>query len=447
MKIFPFLCTLLLVLAQSALAVDYGDLYDDATLTQWQASFEQDLVWNFHNAVFPNLTPEEKRALRHVKIDVPLRGEKRQVFEFYTDGTRVVMPVLSLRFFGDLALAYAWLNEHGYNLETIQQYVGMIHSRSAERFAGRQYPRPLDALQIPADARQNAKVVDSFDKTFASAMIFILCHELGHIYHQHPGYDKDHLPEALATIAQANEAEADRFAVEIMRRMGDIPAGTLLWFASAVSAHPHRVDFASEKEWQDYRRGDTHPLTADRLDSLSTAIDKAALDFAQKQDNPAAGLTRVQDIAANIREVADILKGEGIHRLFRAQSATTEPTMLAPRRSMAFSMETGNEPAADTPFSGVFEGELSSHVNKESIPIRVVLQRKGDMVVGNYTYALFAGKVRGVVEDRTIYLDWTERGVRGKAKFKLNEDGKSFTGTWGNDESRDNGGSWSGKPQ
>src|SRR5688572_21276513 len=90
-----------------ALGIDFGDLYDDATLKKWQPSFEEDILWNFKNAILPKLTPEEKAVLRNVKIEVPLRGKERGVFEFYASGTTVTMPALSLRFFGDLSIAYA----------------------------------------------------------------------------------------------------------------------------------------------------------------------------------------------------------------------------------------------------------------------------------------------------------------------------------------------------
>jgi hypothetical protein len=434
------LCIILVACFNVSVASTFSNLYDEDTLKHWQSSFQEDVVWNFEHGILPHLTPEEKRQLRNVKIEFPLRGKRADVFEFYTQEGRVFMPVLAMRFFGDIALAYAWLDENGYNVSTVLQYVGMIHYRPADEFPGKQYPRPLDALQIPANARDSSRVLDAMGKCFTTAMTFVLCHELGHIYHKHPGYG------VASTQARANEAEADQFAVEIMRRLGTLPVGASFWFLTAASVEGHRVDFGSDKEWESYLRERTHPLTADRMESLATAMEKAAPDFARTQNDPVQGLVLARSIANEITKVAQNLKDERIHMAYRAQSAGTKVEMLAPRRSVAFSVDgVPDERFPDVPFNGVYDCEIRTAGINVPLNLRIVLRRKGDKVIGAYSYSGVTGTVKGNVTRTTLEFEWIEADARGSGSFESAKDGKSFIGGWGSGASKDSGGTWSAK--
>lgn len=421
----------LLLVATIAGAGGYGDLYDDATLQKWQPVFAEDIVWNYRNAILPKLTPEEKERLRNVRIEFPLRGPEEDVFEFFAGNGKVVLPVLSLRFFGDLALASAWLNENQYNGQTVSQYVGMIHFRRREDFPGRRYPDPLTALRIPGDARNDPAVADAFGKVFSSGVIFILCHELGHLVHEHPGY-----AGVSAQQAQLNEAQADRFAVEIMRRLGVVPAGIVLWFANTAT-----------REAEGQKGARTHPLSAARIESLAAGLEKAAPDFARAESDPARAAIIVRTIAAQVRTIAGVLGDEEIHRMLRHQGATTGLKDLAPRRTIELAAPQGAGSPAGVPFDGVYHCRFKAKVSRDVFDLRLVLRRHGDKVTGEYTYAIFSGKVLGFVRGQTLDLAWTEGGATGKARFQSDQSGGSFTGTWGDATSPDNGGTWSGKRQ
>ena len=423
-------------------AKDLGTLYDNALLKKWQPDFKEDIVWNFENVILPKLTPEEKGKLRDVKIEVPLRGQRGDPFEFYAVDGVVNLPAMSLRFFGDLSLAYAWLNENHYNVGTVQQYIGMVYYRTNTFFSGGLYPRPLDALQIPADARNDKRVADSLNKMFTSATIFILCHELGHVYYRHPGNTGVRME-----ISRANEAQADAFAIELMRRIGVIPVGAPFWFGAAACVEAHRVDFPSAEDWQKYlMETNSHPLTADRIESLAAAIEKGAPDFARTQDDPERGLTLTRYVTGQMRIVGEVLKDEDIHKLFRFQSSTTDVAMLAPRRGTAFEVRKTDEKFSDEPFSGVFDCTFGSKINHQEISLRLVMRRNGQRINGEYSYGVSAGTVSGYVEDEKMLFEWQEGGVVGKGRFNW-KDGGTFTGTWGNKDSRDDGGDWTGKRQ
>ena len=435
------LLSVVLALTSQAAESPFGQLYDEATLKKWQSSFEEDLVWNFRNAILPALTRDEKRALSGVKIEVPLRGKNEGLFEFYADGEKVVMPALALRFFGDLSMAYAWLNKNNYNVGTVQQYVGMLTYRPAKDFSGSRYPRPYDALQIPSNARDDASVLNTMEETFTQAMIFILCHELGHIYYHHPGYIGISMSEA-----RANETEADKFAIEVMRRLHKVPAGAMFWFATATCAERHRASFATDEQYQEDLRDRTHPLTAERIEALAAAIDEAAPDFALGYRDPTKGLVQTHYVASEVRKIGQVLRDEDVHGLFRQQSMTTEVKMLAPRRETAFTAAASAESFPNEAFSGIFRSAYSSYQSGEAIDLWLILRRKGDRVTGDYTYGVRAGRVSGVVlRGKLLKLEWTEGSSSGKATMVWGGDDKSFAGVWGNGDSEVNGGVWSGK--
>lgn len=69
-------CLLWAASVQAAAPHNFADLYDDATLRYWQPGFQRDFVWNFENAVLPYLPPDDKKRLRGVKIEFPLRGDE-----------------------------------------------------------------------------------------------------------------------------------------------------------------------------------------------------------------------------------------------------------------------------------------------------------------------------------------------------------------------------------
>ena len=441
MKTF-LVCLLLTLVARAEVpSPRFTDLYDDALLNKWQASFEEDITWNYKNVILPKLTRAEKAKLDNVKILFPLKGAGQEPFEFYAANGSVFIPVLSLRFFADLMLATAWLERSGYTSETVQQYVGMLRYSDKSTFKGGIFPRPLDALGIPANVRDDKRVMQTFNNAYSSAMIFLLCHELGHVVHNHPGYIGVDTADT-----RANEAQADSFALEVMRRIGVVPAGAMFWFVNLTRFEQHRSDVSSDKEWKKVLDARTHPLTSDRLERLAALMEKSAPDFARTQSDTAKGLLLVRSIAAQIRVVSQTLTNQGIHRLYREQALTTKPEMLAPRRTLAYEAVAASGGKFDElPFNGEFVCTLASGVNKQSIDQKMLLSRNSNKVVGEYSHATISGRIAGTVDGKTLNLDWFEGRAAGKGAFIWNDADKSFTGTWGDRQSRTDGGSWDGK--
>jgi hypothetical protein len=237
------------------------------------------------------------------------------------------MPAISLLFFEELCIAYAWLQVNGYRLETVEEYVTMLKYKNQRAFGGR-YPPPLDALGIPANAVQDSRVDDLSLRFRNTAYAFILGHELGHIRHQHAGYDG--MPPAEA---QAHEMQADAFGLDLMRRVSEIPMGAMIFFQTAVYYFENRADFPSDAAWQAYlARAATHPLSADRLQALSKGISASADDFAGGQPRRAAAIETVRFIGDRFAVFAAFLNDPQLQRAMRAQAERSSPAALRPRR-------------------------------------------------------------------------------------------------------------------
>jgi hypothetical protein len=431
----------LTLLAGAAKAGNIDSLYDDATLKYWQPIYAKGLNSNLENVIFPNLTEEERQRLAGVRIDVPLRVQDQEPFAYYTSGTPWVITIsaASLKFFDDFCVAIAWLQANGYSMETASDYVTMLKYRAVGALGGR-YPLPLDALQIPGNALDDQRVNTIANRVFDEAIFFVLLHELGHVLHRHPGYG----PDVTRAEARANEAAADGFALDLMQRIESEPTGMTFWFVMAGHMSDGRGDFATEADYEQYLANATHPLTGDRVAALADRFVAAADTFARNESDPAAGLERIQWIADQLQQIADLLNDPGYQALVANRGRSMTPAMLAPRRSDELP---GAGAAAATAglaaFHGTYQGEFSDDTG--SLPINTVLRRNGDQVTGEFYYGGGAGQVVGLVQDGTFYFQWQEGNATGYGYLQTDDDGRTVSGRWGRGESMDNGGTWRGE--
>ncbi|MFC1863100.1 hypothetical protein ACFL1Z_04050 [Thermodesulfobacteriota bacterium] len=315
-------------------AKDLSTLYSQDTLSYWQTRYPKNIQHNFLNVIMPILNSNEKNILSSTKLVFPLIGEHGgDPLEFYSyfdqSGPKVAMPILSIKFFDDLAIAYAWLWVNRYSIETVSDYVATLKYNDHNKFHLSKYPQPLDALNIPRNALENSDVDDLSQKILKSAMIWILNHELGHIYHRHPGYG----PDVSAEQAQKNEEQADRFATELMRRIGVAPIGMANFFTVASHWWSNRGDFTSDQAWRYYLENKTHPLTAGRLKMLAQDIQESAKVFVRKEPNYPSALQGVLNASGDISKIAKLLEDTKLQRSIRAKAMciTELGLSLAPR--------------------------------------------------------------------------------------------------------------------
>ncbi|MCP3871880.1 MAG: hypothetical protein GY699_01800, partial [Desulfobacteraceae bacterium] len=259
-----------------------------------------------------NLTPKERRAIGKVNLTFPLIVPKQNApINFYaTNQPRgILMPILSVKLFDDVAIASAWLMFNGYSQNTVYDYMSIIKYNNPKSFPGHRYPLPLKALQIPANALKDSRVDSLSQQILKSAIVFILAHELGHLRYNHPGYD---IP---LDQARKNELEADDFALELMRRIGVPPFGMTHFFLTAFYMSVHRGDFSSDKEWEIYlREKSTHPLSPGRIRGLTSKLRKHRRAFARTQPDLNKGIKQINYIALQLDGIADILGDKKIQK-------------------------------------------------------------------------------------------------------------------------------------
>jgi len=273
-----------------------------------------------------NGSDAELRGLRRVQTKLPLADPNGSPLNFYSQGNSVFMPVLSLLFLEDICTAYAWLDRHGYNLETIDEYCAMLQYLPASAWPGGRLPPPLQALGIPAGAVDEPEAGQLGLRLRNSAYAFVMAHELGHVLMGHPSYDKVSMEQA-----RANEAAADAFALRVLEAAAEVPMGAVLYFQSASYMMPNPGLFAargqSQADWEEaMRTWITHPLTSDRLEAIGLQLDERA-----NRTNAPTDRETLTYISARVGEIAETLSDKDLQQCMAVAAGRANPSDLSPR--------------------------------------------------------------------------------------------------------------------
>lgn len=320
------LIILLMLIPLAVSASKFSNLYDESTLSYWQGRYPKNVKYNFYEVILKALTPAERQSLGQVELRFPLIL-KDNPLGFYADSQNRIlyMPIMGIKFLDDLSIANAWLVRNGFTMDSVYFYISMMKYNDPSRFPGGRYPPPLKALHVPADAYKTDPWVDDVSqKILKSALVFIMAHELGHLYYNHN-------PRAFAQ-SQKNEREADAFATEILRRIGVVPAGITVYFLAATYLSSNPGDFASDAKWRAFLRGNSHPFTAERLHTLASMLRERPGDFARTEPNYQASLTRVKDVAKEIDGIARIQEDTEFQRAMSRFTRNPDLSILKLRR-------------------------------------------------------------------------------------------------------------------
>jgi len=431
------LLILTLFYAVSATATDLSHIYSDQTLRYWQNRYKPHLEWNFNNLVLGSLTPDEKQRLGTVRLELPLRGPGEsagELLNFFANGKRIVMPIQSIRFFDDLSQAwgYAWSNS--LNLENITSYLAILKYQKPPPGG---FPPPLKALGIPENAwKSDKKMDDVSQKILKSAMVFIMAHELAHILYQHPGSGS----HVSAKQAQANELQADRFANEIMRRIGVAPGGMVEMFMAFAHYSPTRGDFSSDKAWDKFlKTSATHPVTSVRLRSMAADLKRSPANFSVAETDRQAGSKRVLYIASQIEGIADILDDLKMQRFI---SGKGRGLSLA---SLNYHSKPKPSVADSRPFSGDFGGTFLHRTmdgNTEKLAMTASLQRRGKQVTGSFDFGFGTGRLEGIIIAAKLHFQWVLGDAFGQGVLSQRATEHTLNGRLGYAKSDSNGGEW-----
>ena len=283
--------------------------YSEDYLATWRPEYQRPLEEDYRQVVMPRLTPVERARLNEVQIEFPLFGKTTDAFEFYSLPSarppRIVLPVSSLRFFGDVCLAEEWSLQQGRreDLDPVMGYISRTKFGRAPRRNGKTLSL-REAVGVPANAGDNPRIADRSGKCVSSGLLFILLHEMGHIEAR-----ERRLP------SQQEEMAADGFALEIFRRLGTPPTGAVLFFSAYSYAAPNRWDFPSEQEYLKSLEQSTHPVTSERLRAVSRELADHAIDY--KDPSPQRGQELARYASAEIRKIADFLDDPAVQRAMR----------------------------------------------------------------------------------------------------------------------------------
>jgi hypothetical protein len=328
MKTLATFCLVGLALLRppTARAANLSTLYDPSMLTNTRYPIRSEQMYKAISAGL--LNDDERQRLVGTTLafppvaDVPMYRGSLLAFYSFSPPPTVTMPILSLKFLEDVCIASAWLQKNGYTQQSVADYAAMLHYGKATS-----YPPPLKALGIPDDALHDPAVDKLSLSLFNDSRAFILLHELGHLYNRDSAN-----PPRTAADSQAREVRADAFALDALRRDGEIPVGMVVFFTVATHLEPCRADYSSDEQWQQHLIGGSHPLTADRITAIAASLKSNASDFARNEDDVAAGTLKVQAIAAMIAMFASDLKDPDNQRMIRIVGERTTPASLAPHR-------------------------------------------------------------------------------------------------------------------
>lgn len=432
---------LVILSGMPAHGADWSEFYDEQTLRHWAAEMPPGVEENLREVIWPRLEPMEKRALSGVALRFPPADPRHPMyFEARSDGSRktVVLPIGSLRFFGDIVLAYAWLSKNGYSIDPVTDYLAMLRYQWPDKLAGKRY-LPLEALGIPKDVRANPDVMATFQGAFGTAVVFIIGHELGHLYYDHPDY-----AAVSAATARRNEEQADAFAMELMRKVGSAPLGMALFFTIFAHLEPPAGD-------ENSRLKSTHPVTAERIHAIAEAIEKDIQDYAKTSASPAETIAKLHRTVTDLNLIASSLADKGVQALIRQKGLTARVETLGPRRPGERAVAAPGVPADSiSPFAGVYVGKWIDQ-DGLALDVTMILKRQGEEVTGSYTAGDSNNKpgtagtvsLEGLVEGDRLHYAWAwDTKNSGKGVLTTTPDKTGLSGTWGRGEAETGGGIW-----
>jgi Peptidase family M48 len=405
--------------AQCPPAYDWSAFYPPAALDRVTERTAPGLRSNFDQVILPQLTDQERRVLGGTTLDLGQREYPAHPMNFYAaQGGKVVLPLSSVKLVSDLTLAVAWLNRHRLPEKKVFDYAAMLAFRGPAPDGVRKLP--LAALGIPDEPQNDPEVDDLFQKLYGDTMVFIMAHELGHIFHRH---------SANVSVEQSRqqESEADAFAIELMARMHAPPVGIIFYFNMAAPF--------------DCPERSTHPMSGQRIARLVAALRGNAQLFTADKPSPQREMQLVESVAQGLEQVAKLLDDPDIRQSMRlvGQSSSVAdfaaagvPPVVAPRSRPAF--------------DGNYLGQWTD-AKGTSLDFRMALRRQGQVVHGQYEFGMGVADLEGTITGDQLDYAWRwGNDYFGRGRIKSAADGR-LQGTWGYGQRNEGAGTLAAEPR
>ena len=156
------------------LAKDFRSLYTKESLEHVQKRYGGNIRGVLFEDINNFLLPDERQSLSTITLNIPLYHRSDSLFDFAMNlqTGEMIIPALSIKFFDDMAVAFAWYESKGLNKAEIGKYLSKLFLEPGYM------TRPNVALNIPEKAwEQDPFVNDVSQKTLQSGLAFLLLHE------------------------------------------------------------------------------------------------------------------------------------------------------------------------------------------------------------------------------------------------------------------------------
>lgn len=306
-----FKFVLFLLAAGVCSAADWSSLYDNAKLEAEKPRIQKALTFLIEKEITPFVPQQAATSFGLQDIDLSVNGFRSNPLDFYAEGRRIVLPVRTLLFLEDLSRAYGWMWANRYTTKTADEYLSMLRYRNAADFPEAKFPPPLVALHVPDNALTDQHVVDAAVRLRRTAYAFILLHQFAHLQLHHGS-------ASGRGYSDAEEEEADRYALDIMKGNSVTPTGVLLVM--------HSLLFLEGGE-----EGALHPVTSKRLLAMSHYFDARVMEFIRGRPDKTAAMDGIHAIALLLGEASEWLEVKGHQEELRQLALKTDVSTLQPR--------------------------------------------------------------------------------------------------------------------
>ncbi len=331
---------------------DVSSMYTDKKLEGLKAVYERNIRFNFEEVIKPVLTKQELAVLNKVELEFPLKDRGDDPFRCYVkverDGRRaIVMPMFTVKFIEDLSTSVAWLHQKGFTIETLPEYISMLKYQKAKSFNNGRYPTPLEALDIPSNARED-KEVDKLARNFLkTTVVYLLSREIGFLYlsRSNPratGLQTEQrlIVQRVALMRRDARSEkrelllySDGFALEVMRRIGAVPVSLSFYLSAQAYWTKNRIDFDNDEEAfsRYWYRPPKYAMFSERVYQIANLMVKGMEDYIRQQGNKAASAFQIERDARKIFNLSYILDKASVQEDVKQRALRRTIKDLRPR--------------------------------------------------------------------------------------------------------------------
>ncbi len=292
-------------------AADWSSLYPASKLEAEQSRLHTAINFLIQTEIQPFIPPQDATAFGLQEIDFPVNGFRSDPLDFYAENKHIILPVRTLLFVEDLARAYGWMWANRLETGTVDEYLNMLHYRSAADFPDGRYPAPLEALHVPGDALSDPHVVEASVRLRRSACAFMLLHQFAHLHLHHDA-------SANHGFSEAQEEAADLYALNIMKENSATPTGIFLMLYSSL--------------YLEAGDGNSlHPVTPQRLTATAHFLELHILEFVHGRNDQDAARDAIHSISKLFQEGSEWLQVRGHQEELQQLAMKTNPSTLQPK--------------------------------------------------------------------------------------------------------------------